>query len=50
MEQEELQELERTFQSKITFSANTNRDRHKYNHPKGAPDIDQILNNQYSNK
>jgi hypothetical protein len=39
------------FQAKITFSANTNRDRHqKYNHPKGAPDIDQIFNNQYSNK
>lgn len=54
IEQEELQELMQSFQSKIVFSANTNRDRHqKYNHPKGAPDIDTIFgssNNQYSNK
>ena len=43
-----------SFQSKITFSANTNRDRNqKYNHPKGAPDINTIFgstNNQYLNK
>jgi hypothetical protein len=33
-------------QTKMSFyaSANTNRDRHqKYNHPKGAPDVDLIF-------
>jgi hypothetical protein len=49
-------EMMQTFQSKITFSENRNRDRHqKYNHPRGPPDnIDSIFgssdstNNRYS--
>lgn len=44
IEQEELAEL--IHQSKMSFyaSANTNRERHqKYNHPKGAPDVDLIF-------
>ena len=54
IEQEELQEMMANLQSKITFSVNTNRDRQqKYNHPKGAPDINTIFgssSNQYLNK
>ncbi|CAF0714012.1 unnamed protein product [Brachionus calyciflorus] len=47
MEQEEFQEMfQQTGQFKsvnVTMSGNTNRDRFKYNHPKGAPDADLIF-------
>ena len=46
IEQEEFQEMVQQNNQKISQShmlSNTNRDRFKYNHPKGAPDADQIF-------
>ncbi|RNA18662.1 regulator of nonsense transcripts 2 isoform X1 [Brachionus plicatilis] len=44
IEQEEFQEMvQQQSTQKQSMLGNTNRDRFKYNHPKGAPDADQIF-------